>query len=232
MDSKAEFKVGQKVYICDNFPAERAIVINIVEKESQTGSRVYIVKSEDMHTTFGVTANCIFATREESEAEWAHRLDVRKAKYKAEMPDVASVLAFPLNNCLSGGDEDTAAVSAYKERCAELFGCASVWEDLISSGVSVGRMQKFIKNDRDGHLLILPCTVGDPVWYIANSGDRPAIEELEVIQITFDGKGLRVFAASDWGGGEFTIGDFGAIVFTEKQDAERQLAVRRKKGRC
>lgn len=103
---------------------EECIVTGYVKNESRTGKDVYIVKSVTNYGTFGATEDCLFATKEE-----AHKASVKKsselvARYKAEIRNLDDLLHFPLNHCLSNGEEytDYEAKRAYCIRANELTG--------------------------------------------------------------------------------------------------------------
>lgn len=120
-----KFNNGTTVYVNSTWnQEEECIVTGYVENESSTGKNVYKVNSQVNGGTFGATEDCVFATKEE-----AHKASIETSaklvqKYKSEIKTLKDLIAFPLNHCISCGEEyiDWEAQRAYRLRANELIG--------------------------------------------------------------------------------------------------------------
>jgi hypothetical protein len=85
---------------------------------------VYKVHSLDNGGTFAVTEECVFATKQEAHKSYLEESAKLVDKYKEEIKNLNDLLKFPLEYCISCGEEytDYEAQKAYKIRANELFG--------------------------------------------------------------------------------------------------------------
>lgn len=95
------------------------------------------------------------------------------------------------------------------------------------------RAMDILMAERDGRLVLLPCKVGDPVYFpVAGRWDSATIEHIEVWST-----GVRFFWVQYdigpetnelWDDGDFELNDIGKTVFLTRQEAD--AALERMKG--
>ena len=91
----------------------------------------------------------------------------------------------------------------------------------------VERIRKLLAADKDDRVLILPCKVGDTVWFV-RSAFRQAAEPIEAVALcaaNHGGAGLTYTTRTVNGGlqRKFTSGQIGKTVFFTREEAERAM---------
>lgn len=92
-------------------------------------------------------------------------------------------------------------------------------------GISIDRLRELAKADNDGRLVVLPCKVGDTVYFAAWFGTDPHIVKrvIEPYFYTNDARGHESTA-------DFSLRDFGKTVFLSREEAEQALKEAKKDG--
>lgn len=94
----------------------------------------------------------------------------------------------------------------------------AITHDLREIGMEVERMRELAEADKEGRLVVLPCKVGDRIYFSAWFGTDPHI----VRRIT-----APYFYAFDErspiSAAEFSLKDFGKTVFLTREEAEQAL---------
>ena len=109
------------------------------------------------------------------------------------------------------------------ERCAEFAradaeGRYIVMRDAEQAGVA--RLRELAEADKDGHVVVLPCKVGDTVWRIVRDGE-PHITRDEVRDMYFADD---MTPCVELVGGRVTFTEkFGKTVFLSREEAEKAL---------
>ena len=109
------------------------------------------------------------------------------------------------------------------ERCAEFAradaeGRYIVMRDAEQAGVA--RLRELAEADKDGHVVVLPCKVGDTVWRILRDGE-PHITRDEVRDMYFADD---MTPCVELVGGRVTFTEkFGKTVFLSREEAEKAL---------
>ena len=75
------------------------------------------------------------------------------------------------------------------------------------------------RRERDGRLVVLPCKVGDDVWFVRKFGKERCIKRAEVSCINIDFRGEVFVSARRISGGYI-----GKTVFLTREEAEEVLA--------
>lgn len=104
------------------------------------------------------------------------------------------------------------------EQCAEYAkadreGRYIVLRDAEQEGVK--RLHELAEADKDGHVMVFPCNVGDALWCVTRIG----IRELVITSLERNRYGDYAVAY----GAAFRIEDFGKDVFTTREEAEEKL---------
>jgi len=89
-------------------------------------------------------------------------------------------------------------------------------------GVSVDRIGEICEAERDGRLVVLPCKVGDTVWWL--TGNR--VVECRIHRIQINKHGLYVVLKSGVVHGAFHDNEIGKTVFLTREEAEAALKER------
>lgn len=122
-----DIKIGQKVWFKESW-TERIVCgfVNEITKRSDNEDYIIEIKgksySEDsfIGTTHQSPDN-LFATKEEAIVAAKKESQKRVDDYKAEIADIASLVAFPLSHTFYAEEyTDYEAIRAYKERAKEL----------------------------------------------------------------------------------------------------------------
>lgn len=122
-----KIKINQKVWFKESW-TERIVCGFVNEITKRSDNEDYIIeikgKSYSDDSFIGTThqsPNNLFATKEEAIAAAKKENQKRVDNYKAEITDIASLVAFPLTHTF-GAEEytDYEAIRAYKERAKEL----------------------------------------------------------------------------------------------------------------
>ena len=98
-----------------------------------------------------------------------------------------------------------------------------------STGPLHKKLGEWIDADRDGRLAILPCKIGDPVFYLTGAQtmariDKPScVEKSRCMGFYHDEKGLQIRLDYNWKGNHGTYGYFGKTVFASLDDAVAAL---------
>jgi len=122
-----DIKINQKVWFKEHW-TERIVCGFVSEITKHSDNKNYIIeikgKSYSEDSFIGTTHQSpdnLFATKEEAIAAVKKENQKRVDDYKAEITDIASLIAFPLSHTF-GAEEYTnyEAIRAYKERAKEL----------------------------------------------------------------------------------------------------------------
>ena len=81
------------------------------------------------------------------------------------------------------------------------------------------KISQWLQAEQDGRLVLLPCKVGDTVYFAAWFGTRPHVVKrvIEPYFYTDDAEDNR-------SGADFSLRDFGRTVFLTREEAEAELA--------
>ena len=97
------------------------------------------------------------------------------------------------------------------------------------SGLSPEQVQGFAKAEREGRLVVLPCKVGDTVYYLTgrnvaggNHADFDKVKESNVQGFYMNGDSLLI-QLRYWVGNHGTYGAFGKTVFLTREAAEKTI---------
>ena len=81
------------------------------------------------------------------------------------------------------------------------------------------RLKAYEDAEQDGRLVVLPCKVGDDVWFVRKFGKERCIKRAEVSCINIDCRG-KVFVSAR----RISGGYIGKTVFLTREEAEAALA--------
>ena len=113
------------------------------------------------------------------------------------------------------------------ERCAEFAradaeGRYIVMRDAEQEGVA--RLRELVEADKDGRLAVLPCKVGDTVYWVHGA----VITECKVYRVQKNRNGLYICLKSKKSHGAFrTDLSIGKTVFLTREEAEKALEAKR-----
>lgn len=113
-------------------------------------------------------------------------------------------------------------LAAYEDTGLEPDVCSNYrkFEDeAISKGVTFKRIVELMNADHDGRLVLLPCKVGDDVWFVRKFGKERCITQREVDCVNIDSRGNVFVSARRISGGYI-----GKTVFLTREEAEAALA--------
>ena len=118
--------------------------------------------------------------------------------------------------------EQAAALKAYIDRKAVMM----VTE---IDGMPIDRVRELVVAKQEGRLVVLPCKVGDTVWFI-----RPLDRKREIIETTIEkmvakGKGIYMKLACN-AMYETSCNSIGKTVFLSREEAERALEANKNIG--
>lgn len=85
-------------------------------------------------------------------------------------------------------------------------------------GIPLARMLEIAKAEKEGRLVILPCKVGDTVYFASWFGTGPHIVERVIDPYFYTRDARNVGSTAD-----FSLKNFGEIVFRTRQEAEEAL---------
>lgn len=90
---------------------------------------------------------------------------------------------------------------------------------------AVKRLRELAEADKDGRVVVLPCKVGDAVYFAAWFGTAPHIVKrvVEPYFYTDDARGRGSTA-------DFSLRDFGKVVFLTREEAEQALKEAKEDG--
>lgn len=128
-----------------------------------------------------------------------------------------------------GAYEDTRLTPELVQEIAEL----AIW--IHKNGLE--KIKKWIKADKDGRLVMLPCKVGDTVWAVSGKIIKCEIEETYLC----DGADCKRCPFNNWtqdcsgecycdceyGNGSFKDSDIGKTIFLTREEAESALEAKR-----
>lgn len=99
----------------------------------------------------------------------------------------------------------------------------SVAEITEFEGISIARLKELAEADKDGRVVVLPCKVGDTVYFAGWFGTNPHIVKrvIEPYFYTDDARGQNSTA-------DFSLRDFGKAVFLTREEAEQVLEKEKK----
>lgn len=86
-------------------------------------------------------------------------------------------------------------------------------------------LRDIIKAEQDGRLVVLPCKLGDDVWFVRKFGKGQCIKRAEVSCINIDFRGEVFVSARRISGGYI-----GKTVFLNREEAEAALALKGGEG--
>nr|DAL25946.1 MAG TPA_asm: hypothetical protein [Caudoviricetes sp.] len=95
-------------------------------------------------------------------------------------------------------------------------------DEAISNDVTFKRIVELMNADADGRVMVLPCKIGDAVWYVTKAGI------LGFAITSFDRNRGGDYAVSDFSA--FPIRLFGKNVFLTREEAEAKLREGQKNG--
>lgn len=113
------------------------------------------------------------------------------------------------------------------ERCAEFAradaeGRYIVMRDAEQEGVA--RLRELAEADKDGRVVVLPCKVGDTVYWVHGA----VITECKVYRVQKNRKGLYICLKSNVSHGAFRVDlSIGKTVFLTREEAEKALEAKR-----
>ena len=123
------------------------------------------------------------------------------------------------------GDVDQAMMrfAAYEDTGLTPEECARATEIddiLLDEYYPIGRMRELIKADKDGRVEVLPCKVGDTVYWVHGA----VITECKVYRVQKNRKGLYICLKSNVSHGAFRADlSIGKTVFLTREEAEAAL---------
>lgn len=141
-----------------------------------------------------------------------------------------------------GAYEDTRLTPELVQEIAEL----AIW--IHKNGLE--KIKKWIKADKDGRLVMLPCKVGDTVWAVSGKIIKCEIEETYLcdgggieflVSFNCDGADCKRCPFNNWtqdcsgecycdceyGNGSFKDSDIGKTIFLTREEAESALEAKR-----
>lgn len=101
----------------------------------------------------------------------------------------------------------------------------------IRSVFSDKRMEELMQAEKEGRLVVLPCKVGDKVWYLTgkpSAARQPRFDRIDseiVGGFYYDERGLQV-RLNYFHGNHGTYGFFGKTVFLTREEAQEALKER------
>ena len=153
---------------------------------------------------------------------------MERLTFEGNFCDIAQCRELP---CKHGGNCTQRQVwerpKAYEDAGLSPQACAQAAEiekELDSYGFSAKKMLEFIKADKDGRLVVLPCKVGHRVFALLDTDKH--ISECEVKQIGLGNEigfvGIEPIGAR---GREYgvSLNGFGKTVFLPREEAEKAL---------
>jgi hypothetical protein len=107
------------------------------------------------------------------------------------------------------------------EECAR---ATEIDDILLDEYYPIGRMRELIKADKDGRVEVLPCKVGDTVYWVHGA----VITECKVYRVQKNRKGLYICLKSNVSHGAFRVDlSIGKTVFLTREEAEKALEAKR-----
>lgn len=125
------------------------------------------------------------------------------------------------------GDMDCIDCPAFDQFVERL----AAYEDIAELCGGVDRLRELAEADKAGRRVVLPCKVGDTVWF-TRSVFRQAAESIEAVVLcaaNHGGAGLTYTTRTVNGGlqRKFTSGQIGKTVFLTREEAERAMEGRK-----
>ena len=103
------------------------------------------------------------------------------------------------------------------EECAR---ATEIDDILLDEYYPIGRMRELIKADKDRRVEVLPCKVGDTVYWVHGA----VITECKVYRVQKNRKGLYICLKSNVSHGAFRVDlSIGKTVFLTREEAEKAL---------
>lgn len=100
----------------------------------------------------------------------------------------------------------------------------------ILDGINTIHYQEIYQAEREGRLVVLPCKVGDAVYYLTgrdivgrSQHYFSRIEESKARGFHINEDGLRTQLDCNWQGNHGTYGRFGKTIFLAREEAEAAL---------
>lgn len=115
-----------------------------------------------------------------------------------------------------GPDEVTALQKDWSDLCTIVGECGGI-----------DRLRELAEADKDGRLVVLPCKMGDTVYWVHGA----VITECKVYRVQKNRKGLYICLKSKMSHGAFrTDLCFGKSIFLTREEAEKVLEARNETG--
>lgn len=92
-----------------------------------------------------------------------------------------------LNVLINGPTSNGFGKDIFRKMARDLYGRLKAYEDIAELCGGFDRLREFAEADKDGRVLILPCKVGDTVWfktYKNNARDCIGVQPHEVTRIS------------------------------------------------
>jgi hypothetical protein len=138
---------------------------------------------------------------------------------RENMDMVAMVL---MDKCGWHVQEETAD-SRDTQSIAYLYACL----EKMAEQEGVARLRELAEADKDGRLVVLPCKMGDTVYWVHGA----VITECKVYRVQKNRKGLYICLKSKMSHGAFrTDLCFGKSIFLTREEAEKVLEARNETG--
>ena len=116
-------------------------------------------------------------------------------------------------------------LAAYEDTCLEPEDLKKAFNEsailkLAAQALSTtpDHLRELVKAERDGRMVLLPCKVGDDVWFVRKFGKKRCIKRAEVSCINIDFRGEVFVSARRISGGYI-----GKTVFLTREEAEAAL---------
>lgn len=87
-------------------------------------------------------------------------------------------------------------------------------------GISIDQLRGLAQAEKNGRLVVLPCKVGETVYWIGENGQ---IERFEIMEFTFTLNGIAEICCFGGYPARFYLKDFGKIAFFTREEAEAAL---------
>lgn len=156
----------------------------------------------------------------------SHRGALFKALYKQDMDDAATALAAlqDENTWLRIMREWERNQRIHAEQHADVLleDCKELNAEL--EDVPIDRLRELVQADKEGRCVVLPCKVGDTVWYLTGSQSSyfDRVKSERVAGFYWDGLRFHI-RLRDFHGNHGTYGYFGKTIFLTREEAEAAL---------
>jgi hypothetical protein len=92
-------------------------------------------------------------------------------------------------------------------------------------GIPLEHIHELVAAEREGRCKVLPCKVGDTVYFVRDEYGGKSIQQNEVFNVVMDGYGMKIYGTPKRCSMDFMcyIDDIGKTVFLTRPDAEAAL---------